>query len=141
MTAAVHQPDTEETIGKIERVVSGVLRVGVVASSLVIASGIAVSLVDTPSRRAFTRSIPGLRRGLLHPAGAQGPHSVAAIVQGLGHGSGTAMVMLGLLFLILTPVMRVAVSVVSFALEHDRRFVLITLAVLVVLIGSFAVGT
>jgi len=48
--------------------------------------------------------------------------------------------MLGLLLLIATPVLRVMVSVVAFALERDRRFVLITGAVLCVLIGSFAIG-
>jgi uncharacterized membrane protein len=49
--------------------------------------------------------------------------------------------MLGLLLLIATPVLRVAVSVIGFALDRDRLFVLITLAVLAVLIGSFAIGT
>jgi len=48
--------------------------------------------------------------------------------------------MLGVLLLIATPVLRVAVSVIGFAIGHDRRFVVITLAVLAVLIGSFAVG-
>jgi uncharacterized membrane protein len=48
--------------------------------------------------------------------------------------------MLGLLLLIATPVLRVAVSAIGFALEHDKRFVVITLVVLAVLVGSFAVG-
>jgi uncharacterized membrane protein len=65
---------------------------------------------------------------------------VPAVISAVGHGGGPALVMLGLLLLILTPVMRVAVSVVSFALDRDRRYVLITLTVLGVLIGSFALG-
>jgi uncharacterized membrane protein len=69
------------------------------------------------------------------------PHTVAAVVRGVGHGNGPALVMLGLLLLIATPVLRVMVSVISFAVERDRRFVLITLTVLIVLIGSFAVGS
>ncbi len=68
------------------------------------------------------------------------PHTVAAVVSGSGHGDGPALVMLGVLLLIATPVLRVAVSVIGFAIGHDRRFVVITLAVLAVLIGSFAVG-
>jgi uncharacterized membrane protein YfcA/uncharacterized membrane protein len=52
-----------------------------------------------------------------------------------------AVITLGLLLLIATPVVRVAVSVVAFALERDRRYVVITLAVLAILmISIFLVG-
>ena len=52
-----------------------------------------------------------------------------------------AIITLGLLLLIATPVMRVAVSVAAFALEHDRRYIVITLAVLAILmISIFLVG-
>jgi uncharacterized membrane protein YfcA/uncharacterized membrane protein len=47
-----------------------------------------------------------------------------------------AVIALGLLVLIATPVMRVAVSIVAFALEHDRRFVVITVLVLAILLLS-----
>jgi uncharacterized membrane protein len=69
------------------------------------------------------------------------PHTLGAVVKGVGQGSGPALVMLGLLLLIATPVLRVMVSVIGFTLERDRRFILITLVVLTVLIGSFAVGS
>ena len=48
--------------------------------------------------------------------------------------------MVGVLLLVATPVLRVTVSVVGFALERDRRFVIITALVLAVLLGSFAIG-
>jgi uncharacterized membrane protein YfcA len=52
-----------------------------------------------------------------------------------------AVITLGLLLLIATPVVRVAVSIVAFAVEHDRRFVVITTAVLLILLFSiFYVG-
>jgi uncharacterized membrane protein YfcA/uncharacterized membrane protein len=52
-----------------------------------------------------------------------------------------AVIALGLLLLIATPVMRVAVSVIAFAAERDRRFVVITLVVLLILLFSiFYVG-
>jgi uncharacterized membrane protein len=51
-----------------------------------------------------------------------------------------AVITLGLLLLIATPVLRVAVSVVAFALEHDRRYVIITLIVMTILIISFTLG-
>ena len=48
---------------------------------------------------------------------------------------------LGLLLLIATPVVRVAASIVAFAIERDRRFVVITLLVLAILLFSiFYVG-
>ena len=47
-----------------------------------------------------------------------------------------AVIVLGLLLLIATPVVRVAASVVAFALERDRRFVVITLLVLAILLFS-----
>ena len=52
-----------------------------------------------------------------------------------------AVITLGLLLLIATPVVRVAVAVVAFALEGDRRYVVITLGVLAILmISIFLVG-
>ena len=52
-----------------------------------------------------------------------------------------AIIALGLLLLIATPVVRVAVSIIAFAAEHDRRFVVITAIVLLILLFSiFYVG-
>ena len=47
-----------------------------------------------------------------------------------------SIIALGLLLLIATPVLRVAVSIIAFALERDFRFVVITVLVLVILILS-----
>ena len=46
----------------------------------------------------------------------------------------------GLLLLILTPVVRVAVSILAFRAQRDRTYVLITSAVLVLLLLSFVLG-
>ena len=52
-----------------------------------------------------------------------------------------AVIVLGLLLLIATPVVRVAASIVAFAIERDRRFVVITFLVLAILLFSiFYVG-
>jgi uncharacterized membrane protein len=48
--------------------------------------------------------------------------------------------MAGVLILIATPIMRVALSVVVFVLEGDRRFVAITSTVLLLLLLSFLLG-
>ncbi len=132
---------SERTIRRLAPAVSGVLRVGVVISSSVIAAGVALTFVSSASYTSARRAVPQLRRGVLHPAGLHAPRTVAAVVNGVGHGDGPALVMLGLLLLIATPVLRVAVSTIGFALDHDTRFVLITLVVLAVLVGSFAIAT
>ena len=46
----------------------------------------------------------------------------------------------GLLVLIATPVLRVAVSILAFWQEGDRKFVLITSVVLALLLASFLLG-
>jgi uncharacterized membrane protein YfcA/uncharacterized membrane protein len=52
-----------------------------------------------------------------------------------------AVIALGLLLLIATPVVRVAVSIIAFAVEGDRRFAVITTLVLLILLFSiFYVG-
>ena len=48
--------------------------------------------------------------------------------------------MRGLLLLIATPVVRVAVSILGFVYERDWRYILITSIVLGLLILSFALG-
>lgn len=50
------------------------------------------------------------------------------------------MIIIGLFVLIATPVVRVGVSVVLFLHQRDRKFVLITLLVLVLLLASFLLG-
>ena len=47
---------------------------------------------------------------------------------------------LGLLLLIATPILRVAVSLVGFALERDRTYAVISAGVLIVLLISFLLG-
>jgi uncharacterized membrane protein len=48
--------------------------------------------------------------------------------------------MAGLLLLIATPVLRVAVSILAFVYQRDRAFVAITSIVLALLLTSFVLG-
>jgi uncharacterized membrane protein len=68
------------------------------------------------------------------------PHSLGTVWVGISGLHPQAFITLGLLLLIATPVMRVAVSVVAFAIEHDRLYVVITLIVLAILIASLLLG-
>jgi len=69
------------------------------------------------------------------------PQTLSQVVEGLRALQPQAVITLGLLLLIATPIIRVAASVVSFALEHDRKYVIITLAVLVILLFSLLLGS
>src|SRR5215471_17057549 len=84
----------------------------------------------------------GLLMLLLNPAGfsvselLSFPHSFDQIWAGLLALHPQAIIALGLMLLIATPVLRVAVSIIAFALERDSRFVVITAIVLVILLLS-----
>ena len=64
------------------------------------------------------------------------PETLAQVGQGLLILHPQAVIALGLLLLIATPVMRVAVSIIAFAFERDRQYVVITIVVLAILLFS-----
>jgi uncharacterized membrane protein len=64
-----------------------------------------------------------------------------AIVAAALAGHREAIIQLGVVILIATPIARVLLSLVAFALQRDRTYVVVTLIVLVVLLcGLFGVG-
>ena len=125
----------EDRVRRVELAISAVLRIGVLTSLLVVLAGTVVTFVHHPhylsSRRDLVR---------LTTPGAEFPHSVPSVIQGLEHSQGRAIVMAGLLLLIATPVLRVAISVLAFVYQRDRTFVVITSVVLALLLTSFALG-
>ena len=78
--------------------------------------------------------------GELIDAHANFTSSIGDVARGVVLLHGQAIVMLGILLLIATPVVRVAISIVLFAVQRDRRFVVITSAVLVLLLISLVTG-
>ncbi|MEZ4596075.1 MAG: DUF1634 domain-containing protein [Chloroflexota bacterium] len=101
-------------------VVATVLRVGVTLSATLVVGGmIGASLVGW-----------GGASGLAEPTDFDG------LLERLRAAQPLAVTQLGLVVLILTPVVRVACSVVGFLLERDWAYVLITMAVLAVLVSS-----
>jgi uncharacterized membrane protein len=126
--------EMEEKVRKVELAISLVLRIGVVVSVLIIATGLALMFAHHSEyvpisghfsyRQLTARSTPF-------------PHSFSALGRSIGHGDGRGIIVLGVLILILTPVLRVAVGVLSFIYEKDPPMAIVTLYVLAVLIGSF----
>ena len=68
------------------------------------------------------------------------PHTIGEVWVGLLGLNPLAIIALGLLLLIATPVVTVTTSAIAFAIERDRRFVVIAVLVLAILITSFLLG-
>ncbi|HEY4036545.1 MAG TPA: TSUP family transporter [Ktedonobacteraceae bacterium] len=99
-----------------------ILQGGVLLSTAVIVLGLFLAVV---SPGGFS-----LQRAFLFP------QTLSQIGAGLLAWQPQAVIMLGLLLLIATPVIRVAASMVAFAFERDRKYVIITLIVLAILLLS-----
>ncbi len=126
-----------------ERVLSDILLYGVLASTAVIVLGL-IMLVATNSTGYVCDSandslncIVGFKSGF-GPSQLY-PNTLAAVVSGLVALKPIAVIQLGVIILLATPVLRVASSLILFALEKNRAFVLITLFVLLILLFSFFV--
>lgn len=108
-----------------EKMIAQLLRAGVTtAAGVVLLSGICFLVGhgrQQPSYRVFQ---PAVYRG------------VGGIVSGIEAGDYLAMVQFGLLLLIATPVLRVAVSLIAFVRERDNAYTAITFVVLGVLLYS-----
>ena len=124
--ATKQQPTTTTADAMMTTIIARILQGGVIVSSIVIFIGLLLLLakpgeLTTDTLQTF-------------------PHTIAQVWVGLQALQPQAVITLGLLLLISTPVIRVAVSILAFALEHDWLYVVITLLVLVILIASFLLG-
>jgi uncharacterized membrane protein len=120
---------------QVELLISNLLRIGVSLSLLVVVIGTVVSF----TRHRDYLSSPGELEKITR-LNAVFPHTIKSVIGDLRQLRGRAIVMTGLLMLIATPVVRVAVSIFGFVYERDRIFVLITSVVLALLLASFVLG-
>ncbi len=115
----------------IEIMVSILLRTGVlVAGGVVLAGGI-YYLLRHGSESANYQRFAG------QPAVDR---QIGLIVNGAIHARARSIIQLGILLLIATPIARVAFSLVGFAMERDRKYVIVTTIVLAVLLYSLLTG-
>lgn len=112
---------------RIEQFIGRLLQAGVlIAAVVVLAGGVALLVTQghtVPDFRVFRPEPSALR-------------SVAGIVRAAAALDSAAIVQLGLVLLIATPVARVALTLVAFAYQRDRLYVAITALVLGLLIYS-----
>lgn len=112
---------------RVEQLVGGLLRVGVLVAALVVAAGGVEYLRREGHRTHDYRVFASEPRDL---------RGVAGILHDVATGSSAGIIQLGLLLLMATPVARVLLSVIAFALQRDRLYVGVTLVVLSVLLYS-----
>lgn len=117
-----------------EVLISNLLRLGVVLSLSLVSAGMLLTFFHHPD---YFSSAQALKR-LTAPEHA--PHSLADVFGGVEAISGQALVMVGLMVLMATPVVRVALSLLIFGRQRDRVFVGVTSIVLSLLLLSFVLG-
>jgi uncharacterized membrane protein len=117
---------------RMEQMMGLLLRFGVILASTVVLAGGVFYMQDHTGQRVEYRNFVAHPVSLRHPG---------ELLSGMARGDATAIIEVGILLLIATPIARVAFAVVSFAIERDRLYVAIGLTVLAVLLyGMFRTG-
>ena len=109
---------------KDEQAVALTLRYGSLVSTFVMALGLALAVV---------------RGGAALPLSSTRIRA-ATLLGGLIRFDAAALMELGILLLLLTPIFRILAASVSFALEHDYKYVLISLGVLSIVLFSISLA-
>jgi uncharacterized membrane protein len=116
---------------RLEAIIGNLLRAGVVIAAAITSIGGVIYLAHSGESLTHYRVFHG------EPADLR---QVKGVLGGAFSGDGLGIMQLGLLLLIATPVARVAFSLAAFAVQRDRLYVVVTLAVLGVLTFSMAGG-
>jgi len=116
---------------ELDRLIGRLLQIGVLLAALVVAIGGIALLARHGGSPADFRSFTGEQAGLT---------SFGGILRGMLAGDPRAIIQLGLVLLIATPVARVALTLGSFIHQKDKLYVGITALVLGVLLYGLLWG-
>jgi uncharacterized membrane protein len=112
---------------RLETIIGKLLRAGVLLAAATVFAGGVLYLArhhgDKADYHTFTGGVPITR-------------SLSGIVRTAATGNSAAIIQIGLLLLILTPIARVAVALAGFLLERDRLYAVVSLIVLLILVFS-----
>lgn len=116
----------------IERLIGLQLRFGVITASLIVLIGGLIYLkqfgaLAVPHYHSFT----GTRAGYT---------SLGEIFKGVYTANAKGLIELGVVGLIITPILRIAFSLVGFIIEKDRLYIWITVTVLAIMMASIFGG-
>jgi uncharacterized membrane protein len=112
---------------RLELILGNLLRTGVLLSAAVVLAGAYIYLARHAHEPANYRIFRG------EPTDYR---TISGVIHSVMNGRGRGLIQLGLLLLIATPIARVSFSVVGFAIERDRMYVVFTLIVLAILLFS-----
>jgi uncharacterized membrane protein len=117
---------------RLEIIIGQLLRAGVLLAATMVSIGGLLYLTghhaDTASYKTFV-------------AGGPAVQTLAGIVQSATHLQSEGLIQFGLLLLIATPVARVVLAMVGFALERDKLYALVSFIVLAILVFSLMRAT
>lgn len=116
---------------EVEQVVGRLLQLGVLIAAIVVLIGGVYLLTRHATDVAIYTPFRG-EPGYLS--------SLTGIVHGAFTLNGLAVVQFGLLLLILTPVLRVAFTLVAFIIQRDRTYIVVTTIVLALLLYGLLYG-
>lgn len=117
-----------------ELLISHLLRSGVMLSLSLVTFGMLLTFLHHPDYFSSAQGLPPLT------APERGPRELGDVLVEAGKARGQAWVTLGLLVLMATPVLRVALSLLVFSRRRDRTYVAVTTGVLSLLLLSFLLG-
>jgi uncharacterized membrane protein len=126
---ATSSEHTEWTDERVELGVATLLRIGVYIAAVITALGGIVYLATQGSVPVDYSTFRGTSAEL---------HSIRGIISGVLALHSQALIQLGLLLLIATPIARVALSLHGFFKQHDRTYMVVTTIVLAVLLFSLS---
>jgi len=113
----------------LQRMVGNLLRWGVITAILIVGAGLFLYL--------FQEGKGTVNYAEFNPLRFQG---FAALCKGLLNADYHAVIQLGVMLLIATPIVRVLIALIGFALEKDRLYVVISLIILAVILFSIIYG-
>lgn len=116
---------------QMDQIIGTILRVGVIISALAVLVGGVFYLKHYGFSQPDYRVFHGEPTDLSH---------IPGIIRDALSFNARGIIQLGLLLLIATPVVRVTFSIIGFAWQRDRVYVMVTLIVLALLLYSLAGG-
>ena len=133
--------DMEQKSKQMQTIISKTLAYGVIISAAIVFLGVALMVFEGTTGYKCDMSSLSCLLSFNNSTTAGGqpvyPTTINALIEGLLTLKPFAIIELGVIALIATPVLRVFTSVFVFSIEKDRTFVIITLAVFLILIFSF----
>jgi len=114
-----------------EQIVGRILQLGVLLAAVVVLVGAFLLVSQSGFTVASFRTFAGEPSALT---------SVGQIIRGAFTGESRAIVQLGILLLIATPVTRVAITLVAFVYHRDRFYIAVTALVLALLLYGLFFG-